>query len=126
MKKFFYVAIAAIALMVVSCSQKTPAEEALANYKAVIEKICTFNGTEEELMTLMQEGQEAELEYQKYVSEYSQETLDEVAGLSMKAAGALFEQMAKLQGELDDDMEEVDELEADIAEIEEEITELTD
>ena len=124
MKKFFYVAIAAIALMVVSCGQKTPAEEALANYKAALEKVSNFDGNEEEFFTLMQECQEVEQEYLKYASEYSQETIKEVTELAMEATGSALEKIANLKGGFDEEMEEyADDAEVEIAEIAEEITE---
>ena len=124
MRKFFYVAIAAIVLMVVSCSQKTPAEEALANYKAAIEKISNFDGNEEEFFTLMQECQEVEQEFLKYDSEYSQETIDEVKELAMEAFGSALEKIADLKGGFGEEMEEfTDNAEVEITEIAEQITE---
>ena len=107
MKKFFYVAIAAFALMVASCSQKTPAEKALDNYKACIEKIISFNGDEDELQAILEEAQGAEIEYTKYISEYSEETLGEVQNLSMKAASILLER-AMQSIELSDEFEEME------------------
>lgn len=120
MRKFFYAAIAAVALMVVSCAQKTPAEEALANFKETIEKMNTFDGTEDDLMVLMLEAQNAEQEYLKYVNEYSQETKAEMEKLYTEAANNIFEKMVSLKGGLTDGMEDI------AGDIEEEIGDITD
>ena len=85
MKKIFYVIITVAVLMVVSCEQKakTPAEVALENYKAVLEKMIAFDGDSAELWALDNEYSDAFKEFKMHVyeSEYDEKIVEDMDSL---------------------------------------------
>lgn len=106
MRKYFYAAVAAVALMMASCAQKTPAEVALDNYKACMEKAINFDGDDEEWANLMEEAGETSREFIKYLDEYDQETIAEMEKLSDKATQAVAERVAKVESQTAADIED--------------------
>jgi hypothetical protein len=117
MKKIMFVAIAAVAMLVVSCGQTMSPEAAKAwsDFKATAEKIATPEAADqfdsyEDFNAAVQEWNAAAQEMAKYSAEYSTEIADSMNNIAT-TVGANVQAVAELQQAANEITESAEELE---------------
>lgn len=116
MKKIMFVAVAAVAMLVVSCGQTMSPEAAKAwsDFKATAEKIATTEAVDqfesyEDFNAAVQEWNAASQEMAKYSAEYSQEIVDSMNNIT-NTVGANVQTIVALKEAADELTEAAEEL----------------